>query len=683
MNYIKLLFFVILLVHLTACEESSSLKVTTVLRPETTLNNRHYVSNRAPLLPLSFIKLPVGAIKPDGWVKEYLYRQRDGLTGRLTEISGWLDKKENAWLSTNGEGKYGWEEVPYWLKGYISLSYLLEDKQMQDEVQVWIEGAMKSQQENGYFGPWIEKNGNPDLWGNMIMLWCLQTYYEYTADNRVIDLMTNYFSWQLNYPEEKFLKDRWDSARAGDNLLSVYWLYNITGDQWLLALAEKIQRNTADWCMDSNLPRWHNVDIAQGFREPATRWLQTKDSVDLRAAYHNFDLVRRIFGQVPGGMFGGDENCRMGYIDPRQGMETCGMVEQMASDELLLRFTGDPSWADNCEDIAFNSYPAAVMPDFKSLRYFTCPNMIASDAKNHHPGTDNSGPFLIMNPYSHRCCLHNHAQGWPYYVEHMWLATPDNGLAAVLFSANTVTAKVGDGGTEVTVKEKTNYPFDERIHMLINTLEHVKFPLYIRIPQWCDNACITVNGKLLDSEFKAGSYARLEHLWKDGDEVIIDFPMKLSVRQWVTNEQSISVNHGPLTFSLKIDEQYTKADSRTTKFDDSIINEQVNDADWPSWEIKAGTPWNYGLLCDVRNLEASFEVIRKEWPANNFPFTTTAVPIEIKTKGKRIPSWQIDKYNLCGVLPAAPVISNEPVENITLIPMGAAKLRISAFPVCQ
>ena len=104
----------------------------------------------------------------------------------------------------------------------------------------------------------------------------------------------------------------------------------------------------------------------------------------------------------------------MGSIDPRQGVETCGLVEQMASDELMLCMTGDPLWAEHCEEVAFNSYPAAVMPDFKGLRYITCPNQTVSDSKNHHPGIDNRGPFLAMNPFSSRCCQHNHAQGWPY-----------------------------------------------------------------------------------------------------------------------------------------------------------------------------------------------------------------------------------------------------------------------------
>ena len=671
------------IVCLAACSTPSSHTiVTSVSHPDVSTQNAYYTGNREPLLPLHFIKLPVGSIRPEGWVKEFLLRQRDGMTGHLTEISGWLEKENNAWLSPDGTGKHGWEEVPYWLKGYLSLAYTLDDQDMINEAHTWIEAALNSQRSDGYFGPWIEKQGNPDLWGNMIMLWCLQTYYEYTTDPRVIELMTNYFKWQLEYPEEKFLKDRWDTIRAGDNLYSVYWLYNITGDEWLLELGKKIQRNTANWRIDSTLPQWHNVDIAQGFREPATRWMQTKDSADLAATYNNFHLVRRIFGQVPGGMFGGDENCRMGYIDPRQGIELCGMVEQMASDELLLRFTGDPMWADNCEDIAFNTYPAAVMPDFKSLRYFTCPNMVTTDARNHNPGINNHGQFLIMNPFSHRCCQHNHAQGWPYYAENMWLATPDNGLAATLYSAGTVTARVGNG-TEVSITEVTNYPFEEKIRLTVHTPDAVKFPLYLRIPGWCETAKISINGKTVTETFAASKYVRLEQLWKNGDEVLIDFPMKITMRQWPTNQESVSLNYGPLTFSIKIDEEYIRQDSRATKFDDSILHPQIQDEQWPAWEINPKSTWNYGLVCNPSNPEPDFTIIRKEWPKDNFPFTTNSAPIEIKAKGQAIPSWKIDNNYLCGVLPPNPVQSHEPVEEITLIPMGAARLRISAFPVIQ
>ena len=112
-------------------------------------------------------------------------------------------------------------------------------------------------------------------------------------------------------------------------------------------------------------------------------------------------------------MFGADENARMGFFDPRQGTETCGFAEQMASDEIMLLITGDTYWAENCEDVAFNSFPAAFMPDMRSLRYITSPNMVMSDSENHKPGIDNAGPFLAMNPFSSRCCQHNHASHGP------------------------------------------------------------------------------------------------------------------------------------------------------------------------------------------------------------------------------------------------------------------------------
>jgi DUF1680 family protein len=600
----------------------------------------------------------------------------------LSEISAWLDKKNNAWLGTGND--YGWEEVPYWLKGYGDMAYILGDEKMIDEAKTWIEAVFKSQRPDGYFGPWIEKNGKPDLWGNMIMLWCLQSYYEYSGDRRVIDLMTKYFKWQLNLPDDRFLKDYWENSRGGDNLLSVYWLYNITGDKFLLDLAEKTHRNTANWQQRSSLPNWHNVNIAQCFREPASYYMLSKDSSSLIATYNDFRLIRNTFGQVPGGMFGADENARMGYIDPRQGTETCGFVEQMASDELLLMMTGDPFWAEHCENVAFNSFTASMMPDMKSLRYITSPNQSISDSKNHHPGIDNNGPFLAMNPFSSRCCQHNHGQGWPYYIEHLIMATSDNGIAAAIFGACIASAKVSDGKS-VEIVEDSNYPFEESICFTINPSEKVSFPFYIRIPMWTENPTVSVNGKSISVKLQPGKYLCLEREWKKGDRVVLEIPMKLSQSVWTVNQNSRSIHYGPLTFSLKIKENYKQVSSTETAIGDSKWQKNADAAKWPSYEIYPGSDWNYALVIDeTQPLEKNFEVVKKKWPSNNYPFTVDDAPIEIKASGKKLLTWQIDQYGLTGELP---IPENRKfasdTEDIMLIPMGAARLRISAFPVYE
>ena len=644
--------------------------VSTVDLPDTQRTNDFYVGNREPLVNNPFIKLPIGSINPKGWVRKQLELQADGYFGRLGEISQFLVKESNAWLDFSGEGDHGWEEPVYWLKGYSNTAYLLGREDMIEETMIWIEAALGSQKPDGWFGPDRERTGaatrltgRDDLWPNMIMLFCLQDYYDYSGDKRVIDLMTNYFSYLGTVPDDKFLLGYWPANRGGDLLYSVYWLYNRTGETKLLELTEKIHRNSVNWT--DSIPNWHNVNMSQSFGEPTTFYMQSKDDKHLTASDRNYREIRKLFGQVPGGMFGSDENCREGYSDPRQAIETCGMVEMMLSSEILLHITGDPIWADRCEDVAFNSYPAALTADLKALRYLTSPNMVQSDSKPKNPGIQNGGPMFHMNPHRHRCCQHNQGHGWPYYAQNLWLATSDNGLAAVLYSECEVKAKVGSG-SEITIFEKTHYPFDEEIELEISAESPVEFPLYLRIPGWCNHPQITINGKVVSVPNDKKHYIKVSRIWNNGDIVELTFPMEIKVRTWTDNHNSVSIDRGPLTYSLKIGEDY--------------VREGGTD-EWPAWEIYPTTPWNYGLVLDESDIERSFEVIQKEWPVNDLPFTHDNIPIEIKATGKIIQEWNTDSLDLVGLLQASPVKSDQPAESITLIPMGAARLRISSFPV--
>ena len=379
-------------------------EIAVVDRPFVTTQHASPTTYRAPLHGGCLKKLPVGQVQPRGFLREILNRQRAGLNGQLGTVSAWLDKNNNQWLSDTGD--HGWEEVPYWLRGYSSLAYILDDEAMKREAQVWFDAVLQHVKPNGLLGPDAMDGDtqNPELWAKMPMLWALQTYYEHSGDERVLTAMTNYFHWELTIPDEHFLKGLWQAKRGSDNEWSVVWLFNQTGDESILPLIDKLHRCGVDWTMKNDLPNWHGVNVAQGFREPATYYIYSGDSLMLQAAYANHQLMRQRYGQVPGGMYGADENARQGYIDPRQGTETCAVVEQMASDELLMGITGDPFWADHCEQVAFNTLPAALMPDMRSLRYLTAPNMAVSDGRNHAPSIDNSlRGMLSMSPFSSRC----------------------------------------------------------------------------------------------------------------------------------------------------------------------------------------------------------------------------------------------------------------------------------------
>ncbi|MCY2995264.1 MAG: glycoside hydrolase family 127 protein [Planctomycetota bacterium] len=680
-----------LLTPLTALHAATADTIDAVARPDASQKNKFYAGNREPLLPSPLLKLPIGAIRPRGWLRKQLELEADGFFGHLPELSRFLIKEGNPWLSPDGEGEKFWEEVPYWLKGFGDLAYTLGDETLIAEAKVWINGVIGTQREDGWFGaraniksPRVHSTGKPDLWPNMAMLNALQAYHEYSGDERVIRLMTKYFEWQLTVPDEDFLPPLWQKQRAGDNLASVYWLYNRTGDKQLLDLAQKIFGRMDRWT--EGVPNWHNVNIAQALRGTPTYYLQSKNAEHLLAAERNYQTVWGEYGQVPGGMFGGDEGCRPGFVTARQAVETCGIVEMMHSCEELLKIDADLQWADRCEDVAFNSLPATTTPDFRALRYLTAPNLVISNSKNKSPKIQDPGAKYQMNPHGHRCCQLNMGQGWPYYAEHLWMATPDSGLALGFYSDSTVTARVGSG-TEVIITEVTHYPFDENIVLTVSLPQSQEFPLYLRIPQWCARAELSINDQPVKVESKPQTFLRINRGWKDGDVVKLKLPMPLSVRTWTKNANTVSIDRGPLTYSLKIAERYVPiagAIATSKEYLPDAWRRELSAellAAWPAFEIYPATPWNYGLILDQSQLDASCEVARKPWPADNSVWQAAAAPIELKAKGRKIPEWKADETDLVGLIADGPVKSAAPVEELTLIPMGAARLRLSAFPV--
>ena len=627
-----------------------------------------YTGNRSPLTPSPFFKLSIGSIKPQGWLRRQLELEADGMTGHLEEISKWCKLDNSAWATRDGTGQFGWEELPYWLKGYGDLGYVLHDEVIITEARKWIESAMGSQREDGWFGPrelLTSLKGKPDLWPHMVMLNILQSYYEFSGDARVLEVMTRYLKWENALPVSAFGEGYWPKIRAGDNIESALWLYNRTGEPWLLDLAKKIHQGMARW--DTDVINWHNVNLAQGFRAGTVAWMVTQDPKHLASAERNYTKLMDLYGQFPGGGFVGDENCRPGFEDPRGGIETCGIVEFMHSFQMLMKITGDPLWIDRCEDIAFNSFPAAMTPDLKALHYITSANAVQLDRQNKSPGIQNSGTMISYSPFEvYRCCQHNVSHGWPYYAEELWLATPDNGLCASLYAASEVRVKVGDGAT-VKITEATDYPFSEIISFKLTLPKPVKFPLYLRMPRWCDRASVEINGQAVAGNSKPLALLALNREWNDGDTVSLRLPMKLTIRTWEKNQDAICVDRGPLSYSLAIKERWAKYGDR--------------DAKWPEWEVFPDSPWSYGLVLDRAAPESSFTVSCKAGPLPAQPFTPDAAPVSLKAKARRIPNWQTDRLSLVDKLQSSPAVSDEPLEDISLIPMGAARLRITMFPV--
>ena len=623
-----------------------------------------YTPNRAPLAPTAFLKLPPGAVTPKGWLRHQLDLQVNGLCGRYPEVSDYLKYDGNGWVDPTSNS--GWEEVTYWLRGLADLGYVTGDAKTTALANKWITGMIASQQPDGWFGPKGARtalDGDPDFWPHMPALYAIRSYQEVTGDPKVLPFLTKFFQFQNAQKPETFGKS-WAGYRWADNVDAIYWLYNRTGDAFLLDLVQKIHANAYDWT--NGPPNLHNVNFAQGFREPAQYGVLARDPKFLHATQRQYDGVMAEFGQMAGGGFAGDENARHGYRDPRQGFETCGIAEYMLSFQILTRLSGDPAWMDRCEELAFNMLPASYDPEQKAVHYVTSMNVAQIDNTPKGSDFDNPWPMQPYEPgvHNYRCCPHNYGMAWPYYTENLWHATADNGLAANLYAASEVTAKVGDG-TAVTVAQTTDYPFGDTVNLAIASPKSVAFPLYLRIPRWCEGATVRVNGKPVGAQAGPNSYLIVSRTWKNGDTVALHLPMSVRVRRWTTNQNAVSVDRGPLTFSLQIGEKWDRYEG----------TEQ-----WPKYAVYPQSAWNYGLVLDEDSPGHSFDVMQKGGPVAANPFTHETTPVQLRVNAKKIPDWQTDSKHVITPLQPSPVRSEEPDETVTLIPMGAARLRLTSFP---
>jgi len=632
------------------------------------------VFNRAPLEPTDYAALPLGSIRPEGWLRDQLQRQADGLTGHLDAVYPQVMGPDNAWLGGEGDA---WERGPYWIDGLLPLAWILDDAALKAKAVRWVEAILASSQEDGYFGPatdhpfvyGLQRGNAHDWWPKMVGLKILQQYYMATGDPRVIDTLKKYFSYQATHLKETPLDHwtDWGRWRGADNLEVVYWLYNLTGEVWLLELGETLHAQTADWTtlfqeglifthLDNNL---HCVNLGQGFKAPVVWWQYSHDARDLMAPAKAVETIRHTVG-LPTGLWAGDEMLHAG--SPTRGSELCTAVEMLFSLEEMLRITGDVRWADYLERVAYNALPTQVNDDFTGKQYFQQVNQISvtrSWRTFSTPHDDTDVVFGTLNGYP--CCLSNMHQGWPKLTQNLWYATADGGLAALVYAPCTVEMKVG--GVDVRIREETAYPFRETVCFRIgmDRKKKASFPLRFRVPLWCKAAIVQVNVEAVPVTVTDGIVS-LSREWKDGDRIDLTFPMDIQTEEWY--DKAWTITRGPLVYALKMQETWT-----WKTFTDKNLRYGPG-----AWEVTSSSPWNYCLMRELFTPDACRVELHD---APGYPWNVENAPVSLHVPARTLPHWT--ELDTIAFWTETGIDTGEDVE-IELIPYGCTTLRITEFP---
>ena len=604
----------------------------------------------------------IEGMKAEGWMKEALTTQRNGLTGHIQVAGAPFDKE--GWGDATQKKMDRWEDFEqtgYWADGALRCGYLIDDPELTQRVKEWIDFQIDHPKEDGFIGPELH-----NLWPHVVFFRVIMAEYSRNPSPKIIKALSNHYKNAAR--SQTLIKTggpEWDfNERTMLHIEMLCWLYQQTNDAFFIEKAENTYKAfcsrkspfTMQAFLSDEVPIVHSVSSFETLKIPVILYINTGKKEYLDAAIHGIQKVYKYHGLadgIPSGNEAHDGNM------PNEVHETCCVSDAQWALGYFLQATGDVQWADLMEKICFNAAFSVVWKDFKSLQYYSSPNQVI--AKNNSSfcmyvgGQDRMAYRIAHGP---ACCNGNMNRMIPLFCSRQWMKKGDNGIVAAMYAPSSFTTKLKGSKNEITIQEETNYPFEETIRFRTKMKRSTPFSFWLRIPQWCKGASITVNGQAADIVCKAGTFVEVQRKFSDGDIIELKLPMK--AKSVSMPYDGVAFERGPLVFSLNV-----KAQEEIT---------ETRELDGIKFQSRILTPlseWNYAPV-DTENIE----VVNSNDYSNIWNPETT--PVRLKVKAVTVTNWQLYRDNFTPYMPS--VIRKGEEKVIELVPVGTTVLRMTVFP---
>ncbi|EEQ89916.1 uncharacterized protein BDCG_05036 [Blastomyces dermatitidis ER-3] len=672
-------------------------------------NNMGNQNETCGLLPFVFEPLPLGAIKPLGWLSDQLTLMANGLAGH--EFEFYQIVRDNPWLGGTREYSNLNEAMPYWFNGLVPLAYQTQDKRLLEQVRKAADYILTNQQPDGWLGPETTVPRR-NFWARYPIFLGFAQMVEAQAGtpeaerilnamHKFVQLMHSMLSNNLQglvWHEGDDFNEQWGRSRAADMILALQWLYETDPREnagKLFECMEFFRKGGHDWSwwfseenyikvdLDT-MPRKetdrlyhfvHGVNAGQGLKAGAVIRRFTHDDALLESARRGVNWTFLYHGGPSGGIIA-DE--RLVGLSPVRGTELCSVVESMYSLSYLYQSIGDRDFADRCELAAFNALPVMVTPDWWAHQYIAQINQPVSHEVNPTPwfNVGSRAQTFGLQP-NYPCCTVNHHQGYPKFVSGMFVRNGEVGIAHALLGPAEVQTRTRSG-TKANIRCETNYPFENVLYYRVDA--GGQFTFSFRVPLWANNVESSVSidgapGSLLQPNPATG----MHHVDLTPGKHVVIVSFATAVRVEPRANDTVAIYHGALLYSLPIDAQIT---SVKTNYPGAPNNAQ-------EYTMKPTSKW--GLAIDPSTVrfnglapasDAPNNVSRLPnplWAEKETPTSISAMVCEIK--------WELTEPKERGYAPEPPLVGQRecigrPFE-INLVPYGGARLHMAELPTVK
>lgn len=324
---------------------------------------------------------------------------------------------------------------------------------------------------------------------------------------------------------------------------SLALLYLYTGNEKYLELARKFyHRRVLDFLarQEDRLAGLHaNTQIPKVTGVARLYEITGEDRYHTIATFF-WDTVVRNHTYVNGGNSAGEYFGPPGQLSTRleDTTETCNTYNMLKLTRILFTWSPEARLADYCERALWNHILAHQHP---KTGMFVYKGFLDLGARKNY-----STPFD-----SFWCCVGTGMENHIRYAEYIYFHD-DDGLFVNLFVPSR--ARWAEKG--LVLEQETRFPEEPRTRLIVRLGQPTELTLRIRHPWWAREAIhVRVNGEPLPVESTPSSFVNIRRLWQDGDQVTVEFPMRLYYEAMPDNPRMIAFLYGPIVLCAPVPEE--------------------------------------------------------------------------------------------------------------------------------